>query len=321
MRGRLFLDLLAIGRVSNLPTVWSNVLTGFLLAWIMGGGFWNRVGEMPPLLPLLLGTTFAYLFGTFLNDWKDAKFDNEHRPERAIPSGRWSRSTIGLMSAGFALASLGFLFVAGSRQPVVPLLGAALLSAIIIYTLLHKRTLLAIIPMGICRSLLYLLGYCSAIVPPVTNSVYTPFSPLLILAFMAFGILSYVAGLTLAARYESGATELPFPRIILWILIFLCLLTHTWWWISQHPSIPLLLCLPFLLWTSRSLFILRKSIPDFVSRALAGLCLLDLLAFAGIISLILHVDPLYSTHAPSLALIPLSCFLFSILLQRIAPAT
>ena len=65
----------------------------------------------------------------------------------------------------------------------------------------------------------------------------------------------------------------------------------------------------------------KKSIPDFVSRALAGLCLVDLLAFAGIAATIrtdwnaLDASPLY------LALIPLSCFLFSLLLQRLAPAT
>ena len=33
MTGQRFLDLLAIGRVANLPTVWSNTLVGFLLAW------------------------------------------------------------------------------------------------------------------------------------------------------------------------------------------------------------------------------------------------------------------------------------------------
>ena len=32
IRQRL-IDLLAIGRVANLPTVWSNVIVGFLLAW------------------------------------------------------------------------------------------------------------------------------------------------------------------------------------------------------------------------------------------------------------------------------------------------
>ncbi len=334
MRGQRFLDLLAIGRVSNLPTVWSNMVTGFLLAWAFSGGHKAFIGALPLLLLLLLGTTFAYLFGTFLNDWKDAEFDDRHRPERAIPSGRWSRKTIGLISAGFALASLGCLLPAGSRQPFVPLLGTALLAAIIIYTALHKRTPFAIIPMGMCRSLLYLMGYCAAVSITVENSGNATGKPdssiltipegstILILVLMAVGIFSYVAGLTLAARYESRATELPFPRIILWALIFLCVLTHTWWWISQHPSIPALFyLLPFLFWTVQSLFILRKSIPGFVSRALAGLCLLDLLAFAGIAPII-HTGWHALDSAPlCLAFIPLSCFLFSILLQRIAPAT
>ncbi len=342
MRGQRFLDLLAIGRVSNLPTVWSNLLTGFLLAWIISGQ--DKIfAEAFHLLPLLLaGTTSAYLFGTFLNDWKDAAFDREHRSERAIPSGRWSRSAIGWISAGFGLVSLLCLLAAGSRQPLVPLLGSALLAAIIIYTVFHKQTPLAIVPMGICRSLLYLLGYFSVVSLPGASSSLTPSAAtppplsllqdnvLVILALMALGIFTYVAGLTLAARYESRSTKLPFPRALLWSLIFFCALTHTWWWLWQRPpflegwhlAIPTLLCLfPFCIWTIRSLIVLRKSIPDFVSRALAGLCLVDLLAFAGIAATIrtgchaLDSAPLY------LSLIPLSCFLFSLLLQRIAPAT
>ena len=340
--GQRLLDLLAIGRVANLPTVWSNTLAGFLLAWTIDGQ------EMPfsaglQLLPfLLIGVTSAYLFGTFLNDWKDVDFDNEHRPERAIPSGRWSRGMIGWIAAGFALGALACFLSLGPRQPLVPILGAALLATIVIYTALHKRTPFAIVPMGLCRSLLYLLGYFVVVFTPGSDSGLTPgraaTSPLnllqdnvlVILALMALGLFTYVAGLTLAARYENRPRQLPFPKVFLWFLIFFSVLTHPWWWIWQRPpflegwhlAIPALLCvLPFCAWTVRGLFVLKKSIPDFVSRALAGLCLVDLVAFAGIAATIrtgwnaLDASPLY------LGLIPLSCFLFSLLLQRLAPAT
>ena len=50
MRGQRFLDLLAIGRVSNLPTVWSNMVTGFLLAWAFSGGQKAFIGALPLLL-------------------------------------------------------------------------------------------------------------------------------------------------------------------------------------------------------------------------------------------------------------------------------
>mgnify|MGYP002039457938 CR=1 FL=1 len=256
------------------------------------------------------------------------------------PAGK--ENMIGWMAAGFALGAMTCFLSLSSRQPLVPILGAALLATIVIYTALHKRTPFAIVPMGICRSLLYLLGYFVVVVTPGSDSGLTPGraatstlnllqdNVLVILALMALGIFTYVAGLTLAARYESRPGQLAFPKVFLWFLIFFSILTHTWWWIWQRPpflegwhlAIPALLCvLPFCAWTVRGLFVLRKSIPDFVSRALAGLCLVDLLAFAGIAATIrtgwnaLDASPLY------LALIPLSCFLFSLLLQRLAPAT
>ncbi len=70
--------LLLLGRVSNLPTVWSNCLAG----WLVAGG-----GEVRSLLWLSLGATFHYLSGTYLNDAIDAQFDAQHRRERPIPSG------------------------------------------------------------------------------------------------------------------------------------------------------------------------------------------------------------------------------------------
>ncbi len=342
MTGQRLLDLLAIGRVANLPTVWSNTLVGFLLAWTIDDPEIPFEAGLQRLPLLLVGVTSAYLFGTFLNDWKDADFDGEYRPERAIPSGRWSRPVIGWIAAGFVIVSFACFLPESSRQPLVPALGAALLTVILLYTVLHKRTPLAIIPMGICRSLLYLLGYFVVISVPDPESGLpsggTATSPLdlvqdnalVILGLMTLGIFTYVAGLTLAARYESHPGQLRVPRAFLRFLILFCILTHTWWWIWKRPpfldgwhlAIPTLLCLlPFCVWTGRSLFVLRKSVPDFVSRALAGLCLLDLLAFAGIAATMrtgwhaLDASPLY------LALVPLSCFLLALLLQRLAPAT
>src|SRR6185436_16123053 len=69
---------LILGRVSNLPTVWSNCLAG----WLLGGG-----GEVKRLLVLSLGASLVYLGGMFLNDAFDAEFDQQHRSERPIPSG------------------------------------------------------------------------------------------------------------------------------------------------------------------------------------------------------------------------------------------
>src|ERR1043166_9840735 len=69
---------LILGRVSNLPTVWSNCLAGW---WLGGGG---EVGNLPFLF---IGATLLYLGGMFLNDACDAEFDRQHRRERPFPSG------------------------------------------------------------------------------------------------------------------------------------------------------------------------------------------------------------------------------------------
>ena len=57
---------LVLGRVSNVPTVWTNCLAGWLLA---GGGEWTRFAW------LCAGATLVYLGGMFLNDAFDAEFD------------------------------------------------------------------------------------------------------------------------------------------------------------------------------------------------------------------------------------------------------
>lgn len=333
------IDLLAIGRVANLPTVWSNVITGYLLAWC-SLGFGSSLpasGETLPqegraLLTLLTGSTCAYLFGTFLNDWKDVAFDRKYRPERAIPSGRWSAGTILTLALLFATVSFTCFLSLG---PAPLLAGGALLLCVVIYTVIHKSTPVAIIPMGLCRALLYVLAFLAVSGPESTPRSWPApeflgsslsINPSFIVAFMALGILTYVAGLTLAARFENQPERLRFPKAFLWLLIFFCFITHTWWWIGLEPVLPgprhilifALILVPFLLWTIRALFLLRKSIPDFVSRALAGLCLVDLLACGGIA---MTVATNLIDCSVYLALIPISCFFLGLLLQRLAPAT
>ena len=78
-------SLLILGRVSNLPTVWSNCFAGW---WLAGAGSWNG------LALLCLGATCLYLGGMYLNDAFDAQFDQQHRPERPIPSGAISAAAV-----------------------------------------------------------------------------------------------------------------------------------------------------------------------------------------------------------------------------------
>ena len=71
---------LRLGRVSNLPTVWTNTLAGIVLA----GG---RIERCPHRCPLLVALSLFYIAGMYLNDAFDAGIDARERPERPIPVG------------------------------------------------------------------------------------------------------------------------------------------------------------------------------------------------------------------------------------------
>src|SRR5689334_18324744 len=118
--------LLVLGRVSNLPTVWSNCLCGW---WLGGGGnSWK--------LPLLFGgATLLYVGGMFLNDAFDVEFDRLRRSERPIPSGAISLRAV--WSWGLSALALGLLCLALSGW-LTGLLGLGLLLSILIYDAIHK---------------------------------------------------------------------------------------------------------------------------------------------------------------------------------------
>src|SRR5690242_6624569 len=142
--------LLVLGRVSNLPTVWSNCLAAWLLA---GGGPWPRFGL------LCLGATLLYTGGMFLNDAVDEGFDRRYRPERPIPSGQISVSTVWILSVLWLVPGWAVFFVLGRTAVQLAL---ALLVAIVLYDFVHKRTTFSPFLMAACRFLLYLPAAVSA---------------------------------------------------------------------------------------------------------------------------------------------------------------
>src|SRR6266478_6576972 len=118
--------LLVLGRASNLPTVWSNCLAG----WTLGGG-----GESGRLALLCAGATFLYVGGMYLNDAFDAQFDQQHRPERPIPSGAIRAEAV--WKLGFTWLLFGFvgLSVLGKSTAVLTTLLAI---SILVYDAIHK---------------------------------------------------------------------------------------------------------------------------------------------------------------------------------------
>ncbi|HEX2841078.1 UbiA family prenyltransferase [Hyphomicrobium sp.] len=135
--------VLRLARVSNLPTVWSNVLAASVLA----GGV-----ETGALAWVLVAMSALYTGGMVLNDAFDREIDARERPERPLPSGQISLSAVWIIGASLLAAGVGVLasFGAGGAMG-----GSALAAAILLYDAWHKGNSLSPVIMGLCRALVY----------------------------------------------------------------------------------------------------------------------------------------------------------------------
>jgi 4-hydroxybenzoate polyprenyltransferase len=278
--------LLVLGRVSNLPTVWSNCLAGWLLG---GGGRWETLGA------LVAGATALYVGGMFLNDAFDVEFDQVHRRERPIPSGQIT--VVAVWAWGFGWLALGLVLLAPlGRTPA--LLAFALVAGIVLYDALHKLVAFAPLLMAACRSLLYLLAGAAA-----ERGV----GGLVLWSSLALG--SYITGLSYFAVHESAKRGLPrWPVLLLFAPVALAVAVNA----GSYRLRALLLSLLLGAWIVRSLDHAFRQIGPNVGAAIAGLlagiALVDLLAVAG-------------GETVGIGLAFLGCFVAALLLQRLVPAT
>jgi UbiA prenyltransferase family len=173
--------LLKLGRVSNLPTVWTNVLAGAVL----GGGDWRNA----KLGVMLAAMSLFYVGGMYLNDYFDRAIDARERPERPIPSGDIAASAVAAI--GFALVGAGAIATA-AMGPAAAAMAALLAVSIVAYDWHHKGNPFAPVVMGACRALVY-----GATATALSGGV-TIFT-----ALAAVAVGAFVAGLTYAARQES----------------------------------------------------------------------------------------------------------------------
>lgn len=259
---------LLLGRVSNLPTVWTNAATG----WTLAGGWWLD-GR---LLPVLLATSLMYLGGMYLNDAFDARIDAAERPGRPIPSGVVSLREVALAGSALLAAGLLVLAVVGLRAVPAPdfrplAAGVALVATILYYDWRHKRDPLSPFWMGLCRVLVYVVAAAAA-VRIVPGAV----------AAAALVLLSYLVGLTFVAKQET------LSRIAsLWPLAFLAV-PLLFGAARAGSSPPAWLALGvFAGWLVWALSLLHRRRPGDIPRAvaalIAGISLLDavFLALAG----------------------------------------
>lgn len=260
---------LELARISNLPTVWTNVAAGWLL---MGGGWDARLGW------LLLAGSLLYTGGMILNDAADVKFDREHRRERPIPSGRVRFDVAWIVGLLMLWAGLRVAVSWGGGANVWTV--AALVVAILFYDLYHKPWSGAVWVMGACRTLLVLMA-ASALGDPAAGDG-DPAEGAVLRHALALG--AYIVGLTLVARAESapgGVSPLAriFARMLLLAPALLALAAAV---AAPTRLVPMVgLVLLFLVWTEGCLRLIRRGGPA-IGRAvgwlLAGIPLVDALA-------------------------------------------
>ena len=257
---------LRLGRVSNLPTVWTNVLAGIVLT---GAPVTAR-----PATLLILSLSLFYVAGMFLNDAFDREFDRRDRPDRPIPAGEVTAATV--FAYGFGLLAFGFvlLLALGYGMPVstgwrVPLGGAILAAAILLYDGWHKGNPVSPLLMGLCRLLVYFIAGLA---------IVGTLPPRLMLA--AIVSLCYLIGLTYIAQQESLRRAEN-----LWPVLFLAAPFAYGVPFAAESSAALILYL-FLFGTVFSalgfLFLLGAPyVPRAIMLLIAGISLLDGLFMAG----------------------------------------
>jgi 4-hydroxybenzoate polyprenyltransferase len=287
--------LLELGRVSNLPTVWSNVLCGVVL-----GG--TAVAPLGVAL-VLASSSLLYVGGMLLNDAFDAEVDARERPERPIPSGRASKREVfalgfELLVAAVVLLAIYALLGASAVGYRLPLVGFVTALTIVLYDRFHKGHAFAPLIMGLCRGELYVLAACAGASAALSAPLF----------LAAAALAAYVVGLTHIARFETASvvgrvwptTFVLAPSLLAGLRLL------------QEPLQLMELAIAFVFLTLCSVWALRsvrlalrggRGIGAAVGALIAGISLVDAMLLAS------HGASLWSFAA-------LLCFLLTLRWQR-----
>jgi len=207
--------IVELARLSNLPTVWSNLLVGLCAGLLVieqevlaEDGNARLPGDVRLLLTpdfiiaaLLLGVfgSCFYTAGMVLNDVSDANVDAQRAPGRPIPSGRidrWAALAVSLVLLALGCAALWPF--APHRERLYALAGL-LAVCIVAYNLLHHRSPFAVLFMGACRALLIVIG---ASVWGVSGAAWW-----WVVGPLAAALFCYTVMITVIARLEHSAGQ------------------------------------------------------------------------------------------------------------------
>jgi 4-hydroxybenzoate polyprenyltransferase len=250
--------LLRLGRVSNLPTVWTNVIAGATIA--------NAAATIADVAVVGLVMTAFYVGGMYLNDFFDREIDARERPGRPIHAGDIGAGTVSAI--GFALLAIGVALLAPFGL-LTAIWGLALAAAIVLYDAWHKGNIFAPVIMGLCRALVYLATGAA-----VSGEIRST------LIIGATALAAHVIGLTYAAKQENlNQVGKLWPLFILAGPVLFALSGISGGW----PVVigAFVLCAVDI---AAVRLLARRVTPDAVPRAvsmlIAAICLVDALAVA-----------------------------------------
>ena len=199
---RPWLELL---RISNLPTVWSNVLAGGVIAnsALVGGrslGF-----PAATMIVVLISGSCLYLAGMVLNDVFDLKIDRQERPSRPIPSGRVSRRSAAMLGTILLVVGASLPWTISIETGITALVLAGL---VVLYERSHATTPWSVLVMAACRAGLYVMAgfavVASAVADGAANNLGggTARNAVGFSVLIAIPAFIHVACFSLIARFE-----------------------------------------------------------------------------------------------------------------------
>ena len=200
---------LLLARVSNLPTVWTNVTAAHVVAG----------APLTTLLTAIVSMSLFYTGGMFLNDAFDAPFDAAARSDRPVPAGDVSRAEVFLVGA-LLLAAGELLLLTMPYAGAALVWGGALAAAIVFYDWQHKGRSFGPIMMGLCRALIY-TTVAAGVVGGVSRSV----------VIAAIVMWVYVIALTQVAKMPGRGYLVP------WLIAGICLVDALMIAIAGAPPI------------------------------------------------------------------------------------
>ncbi|HEV7806966.1 MAG TPA: UbiA family prenyltransferase [Solirubrobacteraceae bacterium] len=245
---------LRLARISNSPTVVSDVVAGAVLA--------DAGAEASTIALVAVAMALFYTAGMIANDVFDLDVDRRARPERPLPSG--------LVSVRAAIVATIALFATGEGLLLavdVPagLAGLGLIALIVLYDAWHKGNALSPLLMGGCRAMVYVLAALAV-------AGGTPSRPV---AGAALLLLVLVVGMTQVAKAEGSSVASWWPVA--------AVLAPAAYWCKDLPSSAVAgLLVVFVAFATHALWlgIARRAIGRSVGRLIATIALLDALAVA-----------------------------------------